>query len=91
MSWDPARQTVTFPQGHPLLGWTQCAVLGCERRVAQRALPACQDSRADERGGVPCRFFAIPGPLRGAWAWRRAPSAVRAARGSARGVPMLRA
>ncbi|WP_199199038.1 site-specific integrase [Amycolatopsis sp. CA-128772] len=35
LSWSSDRQTVTFPQAHPLLGWNECAVLGCDQRSSR--------------------------------------------------------
>ena len=66
MSWDPARQTVTFPQGHPLLGWTECAVSGCRTSAQSRSglCLACQDRRAGAAGLSLAAFCAIPRPVR---------------------------
>lgn len=64
MSWDPARQTVTFPQGHPLLGWTGCAVSGCRTSAQSRSglCLACQDRRAGAAGLSLAAFCAVPRP-----------------------------
>ena len=62
MSWDPARLTVTFPQGHRLLGWTGCAV-SCCRAGAQSPSGlclVCQERRADAAGLSLAAFCAIP-------------------------------
>jgi integrase len=64
MSWDPARRTVTFPQGHRLLGWTGCAVSGC-RAGAQSPSGlclVCQERRAGAAGLSLAAFCAIPRP-----------------------------
>ena len=65
MGWDPARQTVTFPQGHPLLGWTECAVSGCHTSSRSRSglCVACQDRRAGAAGLSLAAFCAVARPV----------------------------
>ena len=65
MSWEPGRQTVTFPQGHPLLGWTECAVSGCRTSAQSRSglCLACQERRAGTAGLSLAAFCAIPRPV----------------------------
>ncbi len=65
MSWDPGRQVVTFPRGHPLLGWTGCAVSGCRTSAQSRSglCLACQQRWADTAGLSLAAFCAIPRPV----------------------------
>jgi len=65
MSWDPGRQTVTFPQGHPLLGWTECAVSGCRTSAQSRSgfCLVCQDRWAGAAGLSRAAFCAVPRPV----------------------------
>lgn len=64
MSWDPGRQTVTFPQGHPVLGWTGCAVSGCRASAQSRSglCLVCQQRRAGAAGLSLAAFCAVPRP-----------------------------
>jgi integrase len=64
MSWDPGQQTVTFPQGHPLLGWTECAVSGCCTGGQSRngLCLVCQARWAGTTGLSLAVFLAIPRP-----------------------------
>lgn len=62
MSWDPDRQTVTFPQDHPLLGWQACRVVDChiEGRSGNLLCPACELRWASAEGASLADFIAIP-------------------------------
>jgi len=64
MSWDPARRTVTFPKGHPLLGQKGCAVSGCRTTTQSRngLCLACQERWAGVAGLSLAAFCAIPRP-----------------------------
>ncbi len=64
MSWDPNRRTVTFPQGHPLLGWTGCAVSGCRTSAQSRSglCLVCRERRAGAADLSLAAFCAIPRP-----------------------------
>jgi integrase len=64
MNWDPARRTVTFPQGHPLLGRTGCAVSGCRASAQSRSglCLVCQERRAGAAGLSLAAFCAVPRP-----------------------------
>jgi integrase len=35
LGWDPDVGVVVFPEAHPLLGWTVCAVPGCHKRATK--------------------------------------------------------
>ena len=62
MSWDPGRWTVTFPQGHPLLGRPGCAVSGCSADAQSRIglCLVCQERRAGTPGLSLAAFCAVP-------------------------------
>ena len=62
MSWDPDRQSVTFPRGHPLLGRRECLVPGCDDNGTQRGR-FCVTCKAqwESTVGVPLdEFLATP-------------------------------
>lgn len=62
MSWEPARQVVTFPKDHPLLGWRECAVSGCAAVVTSGLgfCTSCQERWAGTEGMPIAAFCAIP-------------------------------
>jgi len=65
MSWDPARQVVTFPQGHPLVGWKACLVPPCRNwgRSSNGLCATCEQRRASTPGVSLADFIAMPKPV----------------------------
>ncbi|MGI8312954.1 site-specific integrase [Saccharopolyspora hattusasensis] len=45
LGWDPAVRILSFPQEHPLLGWKECLVEGCEKigRSSKHLCAACHN------------------------------------------------
>ena len=57
MSWNPEVRVLSFPQDHPVLGWTPCLVRDCGKSVSQRGglcIPCAQRHAAS---GVPLEEF----------------------------------
>jgi integrase len=58
IAWDHDRKIVTFPQDHPRLGWSACAVLGCSKlsTLSSKICPTCT-RRWKATGGQPLEEF----------------------------------